>query len=763
MMVRSRRLAAVGAAAVAAFALAASPALAHFCSKSGWSDSALAHGGEVAVVADRGRVEGFVAGAAAEGEICAAGRRQPRRADRLAARGHALHGPRPARRRHAEERQGLDPGALRLSRLRDGVRSLRTVDAGHGGGGRRRPPLSTRERRGSRRASARRARRRAVRGVRPSVVHRPSAVRRRSAATSVRRGTFVASVRPCTPESVGLRAASGRSSDSSSPQRRKSERGVALRLPWCPTLWRSTRVSSRRSDALSGEPPSAPRPVLDLRVAGGRSRLSPASSMRITLVLLSASSTVRTIRSSDASCWRSSRSTSQATGSGTERGPPPRLRPAGRLPSSCASLCQPVLGIGRALARQLAGTCSTVGGPRTRTVTRGRAPRSASRCPRQVDPPRSSPSARGCRSQRGSAADRRRAPRARRAAPTRSHRQRRRQDRRTPVPPRAPQRTDASRSRPAGARASSGSFGWSVQGRTTSPGSSLGRWLAVTGSRIRRCDPCAGGWHERRAGRSCVLDQGRRRAAAAGGRGRLVDLKSNRMCRSARRRRACGGSGSDEETVAETDLVHAHANVRRPDVGAGPLPVLPGRVFGWWNSAKASRAARRARSRGASACRSRAGRGSRAVGSAGPSRRWFLRWWSFAIPNWSKIRVPPPPSCTSSSFDPVEIAGRSDAQPARLRCGQVQRLHVVGDDLVDDEPVRPDRSDGRTASTPVGSHARSRAAPRSARRSETSSGRSAARRSSGPRRAAARRRGRRSARQGGPMPRRRTPPRPNVR
>ena len=73
-------------------------------------------------------------------------------------------------------------------------------------------------------------------GVRPSVVHRPSAVRRRSAATSVRRGTFVASVRPCTPESVDMRAASGRSSDGSSPQRRKSERGVALRLPWCPTL-----------------------------------------------------------------------------------------------------------------------------------------------------------------------------------------------------------------------------------------------------------------------------------------------------------------------------------------------------------------------------------------------------------------------------------------------------------------------------------------------------------------------------------------------
>ena len=38
----------------------------------------------------------------------------------------------------------------------------------------------------------------------------------------------------------------------------------------------------------------------------------------------------------------------------------------------------------------------------------------------------------------------------------------------------------------------------------------------------------------------------------------------------------------------------------------------------------------------------------------------------------------------------VEIVGQADAEPPRLRGGQVQRLHVVGDDLVDDEPVRPD-------------------------------------------------------------------------
>ena len=73
MMVRSRRLAAVGAAAVAAFALAASPAFAHFCSKSGWSDSALAHAAKSQSWLTADEWKGFVAGAVEEGEICAAG------------------------------------------------------------------------------------------------------------------------------------------------------------------------------------------------------------------------------------------------------------------------------------------------------------------------------------------------------------------------------------------------------------------------------------------------------------------------------------------------------------------------------------------------------------------------------------------------------------------------------------------------------------------------------------------------------------------
>lgn len=73
MMVRSRRLAAVGAAAAAAFALAASPAFAHFCSKSGWSDSAYAHAAKSKAWLTADEWKGFVAGAVAEGEICAAG------------------------------------------------------------------------------------------------------------------------------------------------------------------------------------------------------------------------------------------------------------------------------------------------------------------------------------------------------------------------------------------------------------------------------------------------------------------------------------------------------------------------------------------------------------------------------------------------------------------------------------------------------------------------------------------------------------------
>ncbi|MDQ3992868.1 MAG: hypothetical protein M3229_04330 [Actinomycetota bacterium] len=63
------------AAAAATFALAASPAFAHFCSKSGWSDAALAHasksqawltGAEWKAFADEAVEDGFVSPAGAD-------------------------------------------------------------------------------------------------------------------------------------------------------------------------------------------------------------------------------------------------------------------------------------------------------------------------------------------------------------------------------------------------------------------------------------------------------------------------------------------------------------------------------------------------------------------------------------------------------------------------------------------------------------------------------------------------------------------------
>jgi hypothetical protein len=73
MVKRSRRFGAVLAAAVAVFALAAGPAFAHFCSKSGWSDAALQHaaGSQAWMTADEWLE--FIAFAEEEGEICTAG------------------------------------------------------------------------------------------------------------------------------------------------------------------------------------------------------------------------------------------------------------------------------------------------------------------------------------------------------------------------------------------------------------------------------------------------------------------------------------------------------------------------------------------------------------------------------------------------------------------------------------------------------------------------------------------------------------------
>ena len=57
----TRRLGAVLAAAVAVLALAASPAFAHFCSKSGWSDSAFAHAANSNAWASPAEMKGFLA------------------------------------------------------------------------------------------------------------------------------------------------------------------------------------------------------------------------------------------------------------------------------------------------------------------------------------------------------------------------------------------------------------------------------------------------------------------------------------------------------------------------------------------------------------------------------------------------------------------------------------------------------------------------------------------------------------------------------
>ena len=74
-MIRSsyRRLAVLVAAAVTVLALAATPAYAHFCSKSGWSDAALAHASKSQAWLTATEWLEFLAWAEAGGEICPAG------------------------------------------------------------------------------------------------------------------------------------------------------------------------------------------------------------------------------------------------------------------------------------------------------------------------------------------------------------------------------------------------------------------------------------------------------------------------------------------------------------------------------------------------------------------------------------------------------------------------------------------------------------------------------------------------------------------
>ena len=65
-----------------------------------------------------------------------------------------------------------------------------------------------------------------------------------------------------------------------------------------------------------------------------------------------------------------------------------------------------------------------------------------------------------------------------------------------------------------------------------------------------------------------------------------------------------------------------------------------------------------------------------------------LAWWSLARPNWSKTSTPPPHTC--SSVCGLHAGGDRDALRRELGRGQLEALHVVGDDLGDDQPVRAD-------------------------------------------------------------------------
>ena len=73
MLNGSRRVAVLAAAMVAVLALAAAPAYAHFCSKSGWSDKALEHAAKSPSWMTKGEWLGFIEFAVESGEICQAG------------------------------------------------------------------------------------------------------------------------------------------------------------------------------------------------------------------------------------------------------------------------------------------------------------------------------------------------------------------------------------------------------------------------------------------------------------------------------------------------------------------------------------------------------------------------------------------------------------------------------------------------------------------------------------------------------------------
>ena len=74
MLGSTRRRAGVKLAmATTALALAAAPAYGHFCSKSGWSDAALANAAKSKSWMTAAEWQGFIAGAVTAGEICQPG------------------------------------------------------------------------------------------------------------------------------------------------------------------------------------------------------------------------------------------------------------------------------------------------------------------------------------------------------------------------------------------------------------------------------------------------------------------------------------------------------------------------------------------------------------------------------------------------------------------------------------------------------------------------------------------------------------------
>ena len=211
--------------------------------------------------------------------------------------------------------------------------------------------------------------------------------------------------------------------------------------------------------------------------------MSPASSSRIRLVLLSASSTVRTIRWSEPSCWRASFSTSQrdragGIGSGRRgraaRGDSRRRRCA--ISPSCVSQNSPgrrpapsdrrVLLDGRRPEHPHADAGDVVGDASTAVPAL------------RYSPPRSARSARrGTRSPRGSAPGPARGGRAgRRTLFAAASRVSELDARGEPVAggELVGEVRVGSRSSAAGASASRGSVGCSVQGRTTSFGLQAG-------------------------------------------------------------------------------------------------------------------------------------------------------------------------------------------------------------------------------------------------------------------------------------------------